>query len=80
MNLKETASGSNLDEMIEDLEIFLKEVFCIDGKCETLFIKNIIYSGPCFKLTDSARGEFYVVLLRKDDIEQNKKEIDGKDK
>lgn len=52
----------------ENIEEFLKEAFCIDGECKRYKDGELKLSGEestiitSFKLYDSRRGEFIVVL------------------
>ncbi len=53
------------DKTKTDMEVFLKEAFCIDG--DAVEQKEVaVYKMPSvtFKLTDSVRGEFYVTISK----------------
>jgi len=67
----------NLSKVEKDkilhIEKFLKEAFCIDGKCEfqrfdTLISKTLLVEEKVgtFKLTDSKRGNFKIHLSVKE--------------
>lgn len=55
-------------KMISDMEIFLKEAFCIDGECNYIEQVSIdsslkkINNSMLFALGDSKRGQFYVTI------------------
>ncbi len=56
---------STSKQMIDNIKIFLKTAWCIDGDVTfegfvDVVIKNKIIESGIFKLTDSNRGEFYV--------------------
>ena len=61
---------SELDKkQIDDLEVFLKEAFCIDGDCDFIeFVKVENSLKPLqsmlFALGDTKRGRFYITVSK----------------
>jgi len=51
---------------------FIKKVFKVDGKVETMPVQEYSFNGACVKVTDKERGTFYVAIIPENHLKNKK--------